>query len=184
MCDGMILTDRVERDRRTTGEGRKHLKGAQKLASRLQRTVNTGRANRSQMREVDKFMSQHLSSEISSILETLDSHISNLPSLASKEKLSELFSKSTQILDQIKNMEFEGYQNLVGQTRRTNPVILDKLINVDTDISTLLLTLRADVSKLVKSEKLIATEYQKMSGGLDEAIRTLEGRRNSLFEPA
>jgi hypothetical protein len=175
------MTSGFNGDRKSAGEAEEQIREAKMLASRLQRAINTGRSTQSKMREVNKFFSHHLITKTASILQTIDNLAKEARSIAIKEDFNRIYIKLLGIFNEFKLMEGKGYETMIRSGTVVDVNKLNDLIDIDTDLSTMVVLLYEYVEKLSLKKSTKVNERKEILHMLDDIVFTLK-KRNEIIK--
>jgi len=169
------------RSRGPAGRSSEHLRSVQRFASMLQRAVDSGRARRRDMVEVDRYLSDQLVSRITSVLSRVDQVRRELISTGLKEKLNPVCSTLTRILEEFSSPEPKGYTTLVQADGSVERSRLSRLIDIDTELLSYLITVEEESARMVK-KRFLEADHEELLQVIDELDELLK-RRRTLTQP-
>lgn len=141
------------------GKSEQQLKGAQRLASKLQRALTTGHVASSEMREVDEHLSRNLTTLLANSLQALDTLANRSRDLQTREKLGALYVQTMGVFNTLKSLETVGYTQLVTGRDTVDPVLLNQLIDLDSELSSLVMTFGDLVARLARRSLVTEADH-------------------------
>jgi len=153
------------------------LKGAQRLASRLQRAVRLSQTTWRDMREVDLYISSHLISRTANALDTVDTLLNRSRSSQTREMLGQVYIDLMSLFGEFRSLEAQGYSSLIEPDGRINPVKLDQLIDLDGDLASNVVALENHVTGLNRNSRLSISSYDQIHSIMGIVVELLEERR-------
>ncbi|MEM3437952.1 MAG: hypothetical protein QXP55_05445 [Nitrososphaerales archaeon] len=173
------MTGKFNEDGKSTGKTEEQIKEAKILASRLQRAINTGRSTQSKMKEVNKFIGHNLITKTASILQIIDNLAKEARSITLKEDFNRIYIKLLGIFNEFKLIECKGYETMV-RSGRVDVSRLNNLIDIDTELSNMVILLYEFVEKLSLKKSAKVNERKEILHILDDMIFALR-RRNEII---
>jgi signal transduction histidine kinase len=170
------MTNKFNEDRGSAGKAEEQIREARMLASRLQRAINTGRSTLSKMREVDKFVSHYLTTKMASILQIIDNLAKGARSVIIKEELNKIYIKLLDFFNEFKLMEDRGYGTTVGSGGTLDVNKLNNLIDVDTDLLSIVALLYEFVEKISLKKSTNVNERIEILHILNDIVSALRRR--------
>lgn len=136
--------------------------GAQRLASKIQRVVRLGKSTKGEMKETDIFYYNYLSLQIKNMLNELEQLKNKSWSTRSKKLLNEIYINIFNVLNELSSFQQIGYNNVVDLKGNANIIKLNMLINIDTEISSLIIHLKNNIKKLESNTRLIKAIHNQI----------------------
>ncbi len=129
------------------------------------------------MREVDRYISVHLTSRTANILDIIDTLLHKSRSERSKEMLGQLYIDVMGVFSEFRSLESYGYSTLIQADRTIDPIKLDKLIDLDTDLSSYVARLEKDILGWENKDRLSKGMRDQVRHLKDITLELLEKRR-------
>ncbi|MEM3531174.1 MAG: hypothetical protein QXD42_05200 [Nitrososphaerales archaeon] len=174
------MTSKFNEDGKSAGKTEDQIREAKIFASRLQRAISTGHTTQSKMREVNKFISHRLITKTASILQNIDNLAKETRSITIKEDFNRIYIKLLSIFNEFKLMESKGYETMV-RSGKVDVDRLNDLIDVDTELSNMVVLLYEFVERLSLKKSTKVNERKEILHMLDDVILALK-RRNEIIK--
>jgi hypothetical protein len=173
------MTRSSDRDHRITSKTSCKLKNAQKLASRLQKIINTGKTSKRDLIQIDRFFSYCLHEQTESIIQAINSSLVNGIKLKNKEK-----SFYHSLIDSLKELrsiiDVCRYSDLIKKDNTVSIKKLNNIINIDSELISIIISIREYLfNKLLKKE-FLREDHTEGSYFLNELIVIFKNRK-ALF---
>ena len=172
------MVRKYERRRGAAGASEENVRNIQRLASLLQRAVSTGRANKNQMRLIDRHLNRHLTTRVTNILHGLGNMSSRTNDQSTKQTIKEIILQ----INELVKMESEGYVSLVNRDRSVDPIKIDRLVRVDEELSLSVDILEREVTRMNSKRILNVARFTDLCEVVDE-IRTSVKSRKTILKP-
>ncbi|MGQ9468810.1 MAG: hypothetical protein ACUVTD_03160 [Nitrososphaerales archaeon] len=170
------MTSEFNEDRRSFGKAEEQIREARMLASRLQRAINTGRSTLNKMREVDKLVSHRLTTKTASTLQVIDNLAKETRNEAIKEEINKIYIKLLALFNEFKLIEDKGYGTMVRPGGMVDVNRLNNLIDVDTDLLSIVASLYEFVKKISPKKSVNVNECEEILHVLGDIILALRRR--------
>ncbi|MCP8308549.1 MAG: hypothetical protein H3Z54_07625 [archaeon] len=177
------MTSGFNEDGKSAGKAEEQIREARMLASRLQRAINTGRSTLNKMREVDKLVSHHLTTKTASNLQIIDNLVKEARSETIKEEFNKIYIKLLDLFNEFKLIEDKGYGTMVRSGGMVDVNRLNDLIDVDTDLLSIVTLLYEFVKKMSLKKSANVNEREEILHVLDDIVLALR-RRNEIVRTA
>ncbi|MCP8312081.1 MAG: hypothetical protein L6M37_03895 [Candidatus Methylarchaceae archaeon HK02M1] len=172
---GLGMTSESNGDGKSTGKAQQ-IKEARMLASRLQRAIDTGRSTLIKMREVDKLVSNRLTTQTAYILKTIDNLGGKTQNSSKKGKLNKIYLKLLDLFNEFKLMEARGYKTMVRSRNIVDAKRLDELIDVDTELLSAIALLFKLASKISSKKSISLNMCKEILYMIDDLFLALRKR--------
>jgi len=159
----------------------KQIKEARMFASRLQHAINTGRSTLPKMREVDKMVSNRLTTQTAYVLQTINNLMRKTLDAGTKEKLNKIYLELLNLFNEFKLMESRGYGTMVRSRGIVNSSRLDELVDLDTELLSTIALLYRLTSKTSIRKSISVNKCKEILYMIDDMLVTLK-RRYKLIE--
>jgi len=177
------MTNRFNEDGKSAGKAEEQIREAKILASRLQRAINTGRSTLNKMREVDKLVSHRLTTKTASTLQIIDNIAKEARSEIIKEEFNRVYIRLLDLFNEFKLTEEKGYGTMVRSRGMVDVNRLNNLIDVDTDLLSMVTLLYEVVERISLKKSANVDERKEISHIIDDIVLALR-RRNGIIRVA
>jgi hypothetical protein len=150
--------------------------GVVKLASLLQKALETGRTNNVEMSEVSKYLNYYVKTQLDDSCMYLDYIIYS----KSEERFKQLKSELVKIFDDINEILADGYEKLVAPNGSVDRNLFERLIQIDTDITIVSNMIRNVLGNVKDSGEITKQEIKEMSDMIDELAVHVNERKKIL----
>ncbi|MEM4298082.1 MAG: hypothetical protein QW815_06930 [Nitrososphaerota archaeon] len=165
----------MRRRREWASRPEEDLRNVQRLASRLQRMVKTGQGFPLVLKQVDEHFLNLVSQEISEILGRIEFLMGRTEEASLKEGLGQIYISMVDLLEDFESRGGHSYQRLLESARSVDPVRLNNLIDVDSELVFSLSKLK-EVLKNLSPQNIDKSELQELHSLLDDVCSTLSAR--------
>lgn len=147
-------------------EQRPAYNGVVKLASLLQKALETGRSNYIEMSEISRYISHYVKTQIDDSSTYMDYILNNY---RNENNFKELRIELVNVFDDINANGVNGYEKLVAPNGSVNKSLLERLIQIDTEITTGM--------KMIRSVLMNAQNHGEIS---EQEVKEIASMRNEL----
>lgn len=147
-------------------EQRPAYNGVVKLASLLQKALETGRSNYIEMSEISRYISHYVKTQIDDSSTYMDYILNNH---RNENNFKELRIELVNVFDDINANGVNGYEKLVAPNGSVNKSLLERLIQIDTEITTGM--------KMIRSVLMNAQNHGEIS---EQEVKEIASMRNEL----
>lgn len=151
--------------------------GIVKLASSLQKTLETGRTNYVEMSEVSRYLSYYVKTQIDDSYMYMDYIVNNYKTNGDFRRLCD---DITSVFDDINKIIVNGYEKLLAPNGSVNTELLEQLIRVDTEITTALGTIRSVLLNINSHGYITEEEIKNITEMLNELVLNVSERRKII----
>jgi len=173
------MTSGSNEDGKSAGKAGEQIREARMLASRLQRAINTSHSTLNKMREVDRLVSNRLTTKTASTLQIIDNLAKESRSETVKEEFNRVYIKLLDLFNEFKLIEGRGYRTIVRSGGLIDANRLNDLIDVDTDLLGTVNLLYEFVEKISLKKSTNVNELKEILRILDDIVLALR-RRNEI----
>lgn len=147
-------------------EQRPAYNGIVKLASLLQKALETGRSNYIEMSEISRYISHYVKTQIDDSSTYMDYILNNY---RNENNFKQLRIELVNVFDDINANAVNGYEKLVAPNGSVNKSLLERLIQIDTEITTGM--------NMIRSVLMNAQNHGEIS---EQEVKEIAGMRNEL----
>lgn len=147
-------------------EQRPAYNGIVKLASLLQKALETGRSNYIEMSEISRYISHYVKTQIDDSSTYMDYILNNH---RNENNFKQLRIELVNVFDDINANGVNGYEKLVAPNGSVNKSLLERLIQIDTEITTGM--------NMIRSVLMNAQNHGEIS---EQEVKEIASMRNEL----
>lgn len=147
-------------------EQRPAYNGIVKLASLLQKALETGRSNYIEMSEISRYISHYVKTQIDDSSTYMDYILNNY---RNENNFKQLRIELVNVFDDINANGVNGYEKLVAPNGGVNKSLLERLIQIDTEITTGM--------NMIRSVLMNAQNHGEIS---EQEVKEIASMRNEL----
>lgn len=147
-------------------EQRPAYNGIVKLASLLQKALETGRSNYIEMSEINRYISHYVKTQIDDSSTYMDYILNNY---RNENNFKQLRIELANVFGDITTNAVNGYEKLVAPNGSVNKSLLERLIQIDTEITTGM--------NMIRSVLMNAQNHGEIS---EQEVKEIAGMRNEL----
>ncbi len=155
--------------------GKQHTVMISRLASELQKTINTGLASIRVMKQVDEVVKSNLERRISAVLKKLDKLLNSNARSELGTRVGLLYVKLVSLQELVKGGE-EGYRLACSPKGKVNVSMIKELLKIDDEIAQFINTLY----ELIPQRSRIREESLREAEEIVEDLFSLLQRRQKL----
>ncbi|MFQ5940408.1 MAG: hypothetical protein ACE5KA_01750 [Nitrososphaerales archaeon] len=148
--------------------------GIVKLASLLQKALETGRSNYIEMSEVNRYISYYVKTQIDESSAYVDYILNNSKNGMEFKRLRNDFAK---VFEEISKTTLYGYEKLVAPNGGVNKSSLEQLIEIDTEITATMNIIRNGLRNGKVHGKITHNEVKEIDILLKELMINLNKRK-------
>lgn len=148
--------------------------GITKLASLLQKALETGKSNYVEMSEISRYMSYYVKTQIDDNFMCMDYMLNNQKNgLDFKQLRNEL----TGIFNDVNNTIVNGYEKLVAPNGSVNKNLLEQLIQIDTEITTTMNMIDNALMNAKNNGEITSEEVKEITDMMTELVTNINERK-------
>ena len=132
--------------------------GIVKLASLLQKALETGRSNYVEMSEISRYMGYYIKTQIDDSSMYMDYILNNYKNGTRSKQLRDDLKN---IFNDINKAMVNGYEKLVAPNGSVNKSLLEQLIQIDTEITTTMNTIKSAIMSAKSHGEITGEEVSK-----------------------
>lgn len=148
--------------------------GIVKLASLLQKAVDSGRSNYVEMTEISRYMGYYVKTQIDDSSMYLDYILNNYKCV---RNFKELRKTLIETFDDVNGTFVSGYEKLVAPNGSVNKNMLEELIQADTEICSVLNMIRSSLRNARISGDLLDEDMKELADMSEELSSNLAKRK-------
>ena len=151
--------------------------GIVKLASSLQKVLETGRSSYVEMNEISRYMGYYVKTQTDDTSMCMDYLLNNYKNgMKFKRLKDDLMNVFARINKNIKS----GYERLVAPNGKVSKSILGQLIQIDTELTTTMNTIKSVLMNAKKHGEMPEDEVKEIAGLVDDLALTITERTKIL----
>jgi len=150
--------------------------GVVKLASLLQKVLETGRTNNVEMSEVSRYLNYYVKTQLDDSCMYLDYIIYN----KSEDGFKQLKSELVKIFDDINEILANGYEKLVAPNGSVDKNLFEQLIQIDTEITVISNMIRNVLGNVKDCGEITKQGIKEMSDMINELAVHVNERKKIL----
>lgn len=158
-------------------EQRPAYNGIVKLASLLQKALETGRSNYIEMSEISRYISHYVKTQIDDSSTYMDYILNNY---RNENNFKQLRIELVNVFDDINANAVNGYEKLVAPNGSVNKSLLERLIQIDTEITTGMNMIRGALMNAYGHGEITEQEVKEIAGMTNELAVNVNERKKIL----
>jgi len=147
------------------------------LVSKLQRAITSGRSSRFEMDSVDRYVRDAFFTRVTSLYRKIEPLKGEASHEAERNNLRRLSSIISELSQAMKVVQDGGYVSLVGRRGRVNPALVNRLLDVDSELFTTLDALDRSLLKYSKARATPRGGLRNFAGSISEAQELIDKRK-------
>jgi|GEM_PF-3501984 hypothetical protein len=156
--------------------GKQHSLVASRLASEIQKTINTGLASMKVMKQVDEVIKSNFERKIIAVLKKIDKLLNSNARSKFGNRIGLLYVKIVSLQELVKSSE-EGYRLICSPKGRVKVSVIKELLKIDEEIAQFINTL----NELIPLKAAVKEESLGEAEEIVEDLFSLLHRRESLL---
>ncbi|NMJ87270.1 MAG: hypothetical protein EX285_05465 [Thaumarchaeota archaeon] len=152
--------------------------GVVKLASLLQKALETGRSNYIEMNEISRYMGYYVKRQIDDSCMYMNYVLNNYKNI---EHFKQLSYDLKNIFNDTNKAIVHGYEKLVAPNGSVNKSLLEQLIQIDTEITTTMNIIRSTIMNASNRDGITGEEIKEITGMIKE-LRTNINKRIKIVK--
>ncbi len=148
--------------------------GIVKLASLLQKALETGRSNYVEMSEISRYISYYVKTQIDDSSMYMDYILNNYKNGTEFKKLRNDLVK---VFNDINRTTADGYEKLVAPNGSVNKDLLEQLIQLDTEITASMSMIRGALMNAKGHGEITEQEVKEIADMVDELVTNINERK-------
>jgi len=148
--------------------------GITKLASLLQKALETGRSNYVEMSEISRYMSYYVKTQIDDNFMHMDYMLNNNKN---GPDFKQLRNELTNVFNDVNETIVNGYEKLVAPNGSVNKSLLEQLIQIDTEITTTMNMISSALMNAKNNGEITGEEVKEITGMMIELTTNINERK-------
>lgn len=154
----------------------KAFNGIVKLASLLQKALDTGRSNNVEMGEVSRYLNYYIKTQVDDSIRYLDYMLNNWQE---DGKFEHLRNDLLALFEAVGESPSDGYEDLVMPNGSVSKEMLEELIQVDTEITSDIKLIRDTLMVAKSSGEIQANDLKEIRCLIEELNKNMKLRHNA-----
>ncbi len=165
-------------------ESGKSTKNVLKLASRLQRFLDTGKASKQDLEDIDAQFIAFVSERGEKILGLLDQLQERMQKTKRSESINQIYEKWSKWLSQLHTADFQGYLSVRGTRIGSQNALLESAVDAESDLLGMLNAFNNSIAAFVRKSSYELPDVEEISRSAEEILEMYEMRQRILSKAA
>ena len=165
-------------------ESGKSTKNVLKLASRLQRFLNTGKASKQDLEDIDAQFVTFVSERGEKILRLLDQLQVGMQKTKRRDSVNQIYERWSKWLAQLDTEDFQGYSTVRRTRIDAQNTLLESAVDAESDLLEMLNVFDISIAAFVRKSSYELPDVEEISKSAEEILEKYELRQRILSKAA